>query len=159
MYEPNEEMAALRAALARVERWFAKHRPRFHAGLPPGAPAEELAGFPEPLRVLLAWHNGQSGDFAGCFQEHWFLMNASEIRAADLDGSEWFAFLDDDAGNYLCLDATQKPAPVRLYSLDDSTGAVVAPSLSAWIQTFAVDLEDGRYTEDPERGTLNRSGD
>lgn len=148
--------ADLQRALDRIEAWFAKHRPRFHKGLNPGASAAELAGLPEELRVLLAWHNGQSGDFVGCFQENWFLMSLDEIRTAGANIKGRVPFLDDDAGNLMCLNTTKTPAPVWAYYLDDSTAGIEAPSLAAFMSTFADDLEAGLYVEDSERGTLMR---
>lgn len=145
--------SALQRSLARIDAWFAQHRPRYFAALRPGAAAAELAGLPEDLRVLLAWHNGQDADFAGCFVEHWFLMSAADIRAVDLGQPGWLPFLDDDAGNYLCLDAAQA---VRYVDVDGTEHAGVAPSLAAWLQAFGDDLEHGRYVEDPERGDLIR---
>ena len=153
----SENPEPLRAALQRIDAWFAKHRPRFAKGLHPGAAVAQLKGLPEELRTLLAWHNGQSDEIVGCFEEHWFLLSAAEIRAADVGIAGWFPFLDDDAGNYLCLDTTQTPAPVRACDLDEPEGAIVAASLTSWIAAFADDLEAGRYVEDPERGTLMRT--
>ena len=150
------DTSQLQQSLKRIDAWFAKHRPRFHAGLNPGAATAELDGLPEELRVLLAWHNGQSGDFVGCFEEHWFLMSAAEIRAAMAGVKGRVPFLDDDAGSLLCLNTTKTPAPVWTYYLDDRTAGIEAPSLTAWMSTFADDLEAGRYVEDPERGTLIR---
>ena len=113
----------------------------------------ETAGLPELQRLLLAWHNGQRADFAGCFEENWFLMSAAEIRAADVGARGWTPFLDDDAGNYLCIDPV---GAVRLYSLDDAEPAVVAPSFIHWLRDFADHLERGAYVEDPERRALIR---
>ena len=82
--------------LNRLDRWLAAHRQRYRNGLQPGAsPAEletlqESLGCPLPaeLRSLLAWHNGQSADFSGHFEQDWDLMNAVAIASAkrDLDG-------------------------------------------------------------------------
>jgi cell wall assembly regulator SMI1 len=152
----KNEMEQMRAALQRIDAWFAKHRPRFAKGLHPAAAEADLKGLPEPLHTLLAWHNGQNDDFVGCFEEHWFLMSAAEIRAADVGIAGWFPWLDDDGGNYLCLDTTQTPAPVRMCGLDEPEGEVVAPSLTSWLVAFADNLEAGHYVEDPERGTLMR---
>jgi cell wall assembly regulator SMI1 len=146
IYELND----LLTALARIDAWFARHRPRYHAGLRAGV---EVENFPLPIRALLAWHNGQSGDFVGCLEENWFLMSADEIRAADVGDTGWTPFLDDDAGNYLCIDAA---GAVRLYSLGETEQAVVAPSLAQWLRDFADHLERGDYVEDPERGVFNR---
>jgi cell wall assembly regulator SMI1 len=150
------EFDQLRAALKRIDTWFAQHRPRYFKGLNPGATAAELEGLPEELRVLLAWHNGQSGDFVGCFEEHWFLMSVAEIREAVAAIPGRYPFLDDDAGNFLCVNTAKTPAPIWAYYIDDTTAGMVAPSLTAWMGAFADDLEAGRYGEDPERGTLIR---
>src|ERR1019366_9236868 len=66
----KNEMEQMRAALQRIDAWFAKHRPRFAKGLHPAAAEADLKGLPEPLHTLLAWHNGQNDDFVGCFEEH-----------------------------------------------------------------------------------------
>lgn len=147
--------AGLQHSLTRIDAWFAKHRPRYFAALRPGALAAGLAGLPEPLRILLGWHNGQDADFAGCFVEHFFLMSAADIRAADLGEAGWLPFLDDDAGNYLCVDPA---GAVRYFDLDGKH-QTVAPSLAEWMRAFADDLEAGRYAEDPERGDLLKRTD
>ena len=162
--EPNEDLPVLRAALARIDAWFAVHRPHYSAALHPGATVAELAaleralGLPLPaaLHELLAWHNGQSADFAGCFVEHWFLMSCENIRLAYAETTGWIPFLDNDAGDYLCLDAARTPCPVRAFYLSEFEQPIVAPSLASWMQAFADDLEAGHYVEDPERGDLMR---
>jgi cell wall assembly regulator SMI1 len=152
----NADDTQLQQALQRIDTWFARHRPRFHAGLNPGAAAAELEGLPDELRVMLSWHNGQSGDFVGCFRDNWFLMSAAEIRAAGANIKGRIPFLDDDAGNLMCLNTTKSPAPVWAYYLDDTTAGIEAPSLMAWMFAFAEELEAGHYVEDPERGRLIR---
>ena len=149
----NADLKKLHDALARIDAWFAKHRPRFFAGLHPGADLTEIKSLPEELRVLLAWHNGQSGDFVGCFEEHWFLMSAADIREAH-QGTTLIPFLDDDAGNYQCLDTKRSPCPVRLALLEETNAEIVADSLADWMGAFADNLEAGKYVEDPERGTF-----
>ena len=155
----SNDLEKLGADLKRIDAWLAKHRPRFHAGLNPGAADTELTGLPEELRVLLAWHNGQSGDFVGCFEEHWFLLSAAEIKAADFGVTGRCPFLNDDSGNFLCLNTTKTPATVWAYYSDDTTAGVVARSLTSWMATFADELEAGHYVEDPERGTLMRKSE
>jgi hypothetical protein len=116
-------------SLTRLERWLAQHRPRYHQALLPGASAAELddlqkkLGVPLPaeLRVLLGWHNGQA-ESAGAFAESWLLMSAAAIAAAkpELDAGAaatgWqpalIPFLDDDQGDYLCLDSNQSTSQV-----------------------------------------------
>src|SRR5262249_16849055 len=134
---------------------------------------EAQLGLPVPgdLRTLLAWHNGQGDEPAGLFEENWLLMSTERILAAkpELDTSavghgkgsgwrhEWIPFLDDDSGDYLCLDTSQSGAPVRAFWLGKEGHPVVAPSLAAWLEGFVTAVEAGRYHEDPERGTFLRS--
>jgi cell wall assembly regulator SMI1 len=71
---------------------------------------------------------------------------------------DWVPFLDDDNGNYLCLDLTSPGCPVRECWRGRSDHPVLAPSLSAWLADFVAALERGAYAEDPERGSLVRQG-
>jgi cell wall assembly regulator SMI1 len=162
--------------LARLESWFRSHRPRYLEGLLPGAGASDLeamqAGLNHPLpadlRALLSWHNGQSGEFVGHLENNWDLMNTSQITAAklELDGGDlaqtgwqkaWVPFLDDNNGDYMCVDASHPEGPVREFWQGKAKHPVVAPSLAAWIEQFVTGIEEGAYHEDPERGTFLRS--
>jgi cell wall assembly regulator SMI1 len=176
--EEAQPAERLKGLLDRLERWLAAHRPRLLHALRPGANEVELHALqaqlgrelPAELRTLLAWRNGQGEEFAGRFEEDWLLMEAGEIARAkaDLDAGavgngagngwrpEWIPFLDDDAGNYGFLDASQPEPPVREYGLDQPEPRVVAPSLTAWVEDFVKAVEAGGYEEDPERGTFLR---
>lgn len=148
--------------LSRLEKWLAEHRPRYLHGLRPGASAAEIdalqheLGLPLPsgLRLLLAWHNGQQPELVGSLEESWRLMGTPEIRQrrAEVPNHAWIPFLEDDAGSYLCLDTTQPSAPVRGCWAGKTDHPVVAPSLSAWLESFVAGIEGGAYVEDPERG-------
>ena len=162
--------------LARLEKWLKKNRPRFIKGLPPGANKVQLDGLqrelnltlPADLRQLLSWHDGQGEDFIGRFEQDWMLMSCDQIIAAkgDLDheagstgwNSVWIPFLDNDAGDFLCLDTSQPNAPVRGFWLGEKEHKIVAPSLGAWLGDFVDNVEKGNYQEDPERGSFLRSG-
>lgn len=115
---------------------------------------------PDELRVLLAWHDGQSDECIGRFAENWLLLSAEQIATArrELGIDGWVPFLDDDAGNYVCIDTTQAGHPVREYWAGNSQHPVVAPSLTAWMEAFVADVEKGKYTEDPERGSFLKGG-
>jgi cell wall assembly regulator SMI1 len=161
------------SVLARLERWLAQHRPRYHRNLRPGASDAELEGLrqslardlPAELRALLSWHNGQGADFAGSLVESWLLMSAAEIAAAkkELDETapsgwrkEWIPFLDDDAGNYVCLDSSEPNSPVREFWQGNADHPIVAQSLAQWLESLVAAVERGEYVEDPERGRFLR---
>jgi cell wall assembly regulator SMI1 len=163
----------LPALLSRLERWLAQHRPRFLAGLRAGASGAELeqlaaalpCRLPTSLRSLLGWHNGQSEEFTGRFENDWLLMGSEEIARAKRERDQapgdawrksWLPFLDNDAGDFLCLDTARRPEPVCAYWLGIETQPLLAPSLTAWFADFVHAVEAGRYHEDPERGTFLR---
>ena len=111
------------------------------------------------------WHNGQNPDVPGAFEQNWILMSTEEIADAkkELDAEThegwqkaWLPFLDDDNGNYLCLDLGSPSGPVRECWRGRSDHPETAPSLSAWLENFVSALERGAYVEDAERGTLMR---
>ncbi len=162
--------------LARLEKWLTQHRPRYARGLRPGATEDDFVALrgslnepvPEDLRQLLAWHNGQGDDFAGAFEDNWSLMSTAEIADAkrDLDAQAgdgqtgwqpaWIPILDDDSGNYLCLDPTLPGVPLREFRSTSPEAPTVAPSLGAWLVDFVQAVEGGQYAEDSERGQFIR---
>ena len=164
--------------LARLEQWLVQHRAQYHHALRAGANRGEVNALkqqlgrrlPASLRALLSWHNGQVPDAAGCFEQNRRLMGCSEIAAAvkeriaassaghssDYWDPAWIPFLDDDAGNYVCLDTSRPGAPLREVILGRSNQQLLAPSLLAWLNDFVVAAERGNYVEDPERGDFFR---
>jgi cell wall assembly regulator SMI1 len=159
--------------LHRIDQWLARHRPRFHKALLPGAKGAQCDALqaalgmplPEELRAWQMWHNGQSADVMGAFVDSWNLMSTDEIADAkkelDAEGHAgwqrgWIPFLDDDNDNYLCLDPGQPGAAVRECWRGNPEHKVIAPALRAWVERFLQDLEGGRYYEDPERGIFLR---
>ncbi len=159
--------------LARVDQWLATHRPRFAKALLPGAtPAECTAlqsdlghALPEELRLWLAWHNGQNAEVVGAFESNWSLMSTRQIadvkKQLDAEASPnwhsaWLPFLDDDAGNYVCIDTRQPDFPVRECWRGTSEHVIIAPSLTTWVTDVLMAMEHGEYVEDPERGTFYR---
>jgi cell wall assembly regulator SMI1 len=165
---------AIAENLDRLDHRLLQHRPRYHSALLPGATPAELhlaetnlgLRLPEDLRTLLTWHNGQRDDFAGAFEASWQLMSADHIVAAklelDADSEQtgwqpaWVPFLDDDQGDYLCLDTGQAAAPVRGFWPPKTEHPIIAPSLAAWLEEFVSAVERGEYVEDPERGAFLR---
>jgi cell wall assembly regulator SMI1 len=161
--------ADLAELLARLDRWLAKHRKNYHKGLQPGAKPAQLAelekalGQPLPaeLRTWLGWHNGQSEEISGAFVDAWNLMSADEI-AAEIQrrrsggdptwNAAWIPLLDDGQDDSRCLDPTQQGCPLRDVWQGRKEHAVIAPSLTAWLEEFVKDVEAGRYSEEPERG-------
>jgi cell wall assembly regulator SMI1 len=164
----------VKALLGRLEQWLKEHRPRYAAALSPGATAAELDALqtalgvplPDSLRTLLAWHNGQAGDFVGCFEASWRLLGKDRIAALRREllanaenGWErpWIPFLEDDRDNCVFLDTGQPEAPVRAYWQVTKQRPVLAPSLAAWLKDFVEAVIRGEYTQDPERGDFLRS--
>jgi cell wall assembly regulator SMI1 len=157
--------------LARLDQWLNTERERFQQALQPGASAAECDALasklgrrlPEELRALLMWHNGQNPDVPGAFEQSWILMSTEEIADAkkELDDhphegwqKNWLPFLDDDSGDYRCVDLGSPACPVLECWRGRADHPVVAPSLTAWLESFVTALESGVYAEDPERGTL-----
>ncbi|HZV05041.1 MAG TPA: SMI1/KNR4 family protein [Gemmataceae bacterium] len=161
--------------LARLDQWMNSKRERFQQALQPGATSAECDALaaqlgkplPEELRALLMWHNGQNPDVPGAFEQNWMLMNTEEIADAkkELDDhphegwqKNWLPFLDDENGDYRCLDLGSPGCPVLECWRGRADHPVVAPSLAAWLESFVTALEHGAYAEDPERGTLALKG-
>ena len=160
--------------LSRLDHWLSAHRKRFQHALLPGASSADCDALaqalgkpvPEDLRTLLTWHNGQSADVPGAFEGSWNLMSTQQIaeekKELDAESHEgwnkaWVPFLDDDNGNFLCLDPESPGCPVLECWRGRSDHPKIAPSLSAWLGDFIAGLERGAYAEDPERGTLVRN--
>jgi cell wall assembly regulator SMI1 len=167
---PARAETSVPSLLARVDRWLAAHRERFHRGLLPGASESDLAALkeavgasvPEELASLLHWHNGQSADVPGAFEETWNLLSTSEIAKAKKEleaqaSTGWIPFADNDNGSYLVIDTAQAGHPVRSFWKGNPAHDIVAPSLAAWLQGFVAALEAGKYHEDPERGSFHRA--
>jgi cell wall assembly regulator SMI1 len=157
--------------LQRLETWLRAHRPRYLDGLNPPASTAEIedlelalgAPVPEELRALLTWRNGQGPGFIGAFENSWILLTSERIAAAkrildaDADATGWHTawvpLLDNDAGDYLCLDQN---ARVRAFWLGKQEHPVIAESLVDWLNDFVTNVENGNYVEEPERGTFLR---
>jgi cell wall assembly regulator SMI1 len=157
--------------LARLDQWLNTHRERFQQALQDGATARECdeltavlgRPLPEELRAVLMWHNGQNPDVPGSFEDNWILMSTEEIAEAkkELDAEahegwrkSWLPFLDNDSGDYRCLDLDSAGSPVLECWRGRADHPVIAPSLAAWLEGFVSALERGAYAEDPERGSL-----
>jgi cell wall assembly regulator SMI1 len=157
--------------LARLDQWLNTHRERFQQALRAGATGrecDELAAvvgrpLPEELRALLMWHNGQNPDVPGSFEDNWILMSTEEITDAkkELDAEShegwrknWLPFLDNDSGDYRCVDLDSPGLSVLECWRGRADHPVIAPSLAAWLEGFVTALERGAYAEDPERGSL-----
>jgi cell wall assembly regulator SMI1 len=164
--------------LDRLDKWLKQHRPGMLMGLRPGASPEVLDAWqarlgiavPVSLRTLLAWHNGQKEEVLGGFEQDWRLMSTTQIEQArrellrdaqsEVSGAgwrpAWLPIFEDDNGDYLYLDTSTDPAPLRAYWLGQAEHPVVAPSLEAWFGDFVSAVEKGKYHEEAERGTFYR---
>lgn len=159
--------------LARLESWWKKHRRRYARGLLAGAKPAQLkslradvgVALPSELQALLTWHNGQSLDFVGAFEQSFFLMSAERIAEARREmladeesgwQKQWLPFLEDGRDNFLFLDLSRPGVPVRAYWQGNLDQPTVAASLTAWLDDFVTAVERGDYIEDPERGDYLR---
>jgi cell wall assembly regulator SMI1 len=155
----------------RLGKWLSAHRAHYLKALLSGATADQMEALhkeigvpvPEELGAWLTWHNGQDPNVVGAVAARWIPMSTTEIAEAkkELDANPkegwqktWVPFLDDDNGNYLCLDTSQLGHPVREYREGHPENKVVAPSLKAWLEKFVTGVENGEYHEDSERGTF-----
>jgi cell wall assembly regulator SMI1 len=121
---------------------------------------------PDALRTLLAWHNGQSDDCPARFEQDWILLDSGRVAAAkrEVDAAapatgwqpDWIPFLDNDAGDYVCMDAGAPGVPVREFWQDRKEHPVTAPNLAVWLEGVVSAMERGEYHEDPERGSFLR---
>lgn len=168
------ESAPLADVLACLDAWLARHRPRYHAALEPGATAAQLAelegrlGRPMPaeVRTWLGWHNGQKGGFHGAFVEAFLLLGTEGVAAVARSFREeelvagwndaWVPLLADDQGNAIVLDPTAEGRPLREVWRGNDVHAVRARSLADWAEGLLADFEANRYVEDPERGEVMR---
>src|SRR5262249_53514356 len=160
--------------LRRLPTCLRTHRPRFAAALNPGATPTQLGALeaalgmklPQPLRDLLAWHNGQRPGFVGRFERDWLLMSTQTIAAPkpnlDADAAttgwhkSWLPVFDDYPGDQPSLDTSLPECPVCAFYLGNKEHSIVAPSLLAWFADFVTNVEKGKYVEEPERGTFMR---
>jgi cell wall assembly regulator SMI1 len=159
--------------LGKIDQWLRQHRSRFHESILPGASpgdCEHLATtlgirLPEDLHAWLTWHNGQNPDVPGALEQSWILMSVEEIidakKELDEEGHKgwekhWLPLLDDDNGNYLCVDVATPHLPVLECWRGREDHPVISPTLAAWAHDFLTALEKGEYREDPERGTFMR---
>ena len=171
--------------IARLDSAIRTAHPRFYESLGPASSAEEidaletLAGLPLPgaLRALLAWHCGSWDEDVETSIASWRLMHADEaaeavtmmreLLAEDDSWEEttwwsrnWIPFLDDDGGQYVCVDLdgignltrcdagaeeftySHTPlvgVPGQVVMFDHEIGPcdVLAPSLKIWLASLA----------------------
>ncbi|MGW5518995.1 SMI1/KNR4 family protein [Nocardia africana] len=158
--------------LARLDRWLVANRPGYHAGLEPGASGTDIdevarqvdGDLPPLLRELLTWRNGQSADNEGVLESAWSLMSTEEIATtmddmgwlvenddfADFWSTDWVPFLASGCGDHMCIDLRAafggEPGQIVYYS-SEGYREVAYPSLQAWLETFVVALETGRFED------------
>lgn len=169
---PEQAGGELTTLLGRLENWLRQHRPGMTQALRPAATAAELDALqahvgntlPASLRTLLAWHNGQKEDRPGGFEQDWRFLSTEQIDKSRRElletpreaGAAWLPIFEDGNGDYLFLDTSTTPAPLRAYWAGQAEQPTVAPSLEAWLEDFVRAVENGQYYEEAERGTFIR---
>jgi cell wall assembly regulator SMI1 len=119
----------MEALIGRLDCWLAKNRPDYYVHLQPGATDAQLDAFevqfslklPAAFRQLYRWRNGQDGMRSESLQQNFLFSSLEDIsRTKELmDGMigydfedprwwrcGWVPFLDNGAGDHLCLDLT-----------------------------------------------------
>lgn len=168
------------ALVDRLDRCFAQRRPDYLASLRPGvsdaavSAAEEglTAPLPPVLRALFLWRDGEPTGAQEAFRQEYrllsldealrakavldVLLDAGEFEYADWWHPHWFPFLDNGAGDLLCVDLDGSfggyPGQVLEFWHDMEERPIVAPHLEAWLTAFldGIDadlwvLEDDAY--------------
>ncbi|MEW6279367.1 MAG: SMI1/KNR4 family protein [Candidatus Eremiobacterota bacterium] len=181
---PPGDPARTAALLQRLDAFWRKNRPAHYRTLrKPASPAalaslEEELGFslPPTFKVLYGWKNGETGNCEERFQDNYSWMPLEDVAGAydmlcDVLGEPaltasnwwnplWVPFLENGAGDYLCLDLDGSFGGVQGQVLefwhDEEWRDVRYPSLDAWLEVFVVSLEGGGWHLEDECGFFPR---
>jgi cell wall assembly regulator SMI1 len=160
------------ALIGRLDRWLATNRPDYYAHLLPGVTDAHLDAFearfslklPEAFRELYRWRNGHDMIRSESLQHNLMFSSLEDIARVkelmdDLIGSDfkdprwwrrsWVPFLENGAGDHLCLDLTAEdggtPGQVLTFYHDWDSRPIRFPSMEAWLADLVESMESGRY--------------
>jgi len=168
--------------LLTIDGWLRENRPAYYSRLRPGvdhyaiAAAEQALGIrlPEALAQLYMWKDGQPDD---CYDSLFYNLmfpslersattaavmteDRTEFEAPDWWLSSWFPFLDNGAGDLVCVDVEGafggRPGQVLSFWHETADRDIEYASVEAWGETFAASLKRGLWHETPE-GTFRPS--
>jgi cell wall assembly regulator SMI1 len=156
--------------IERMDRWLAANRPKYYAGLQPGATDTDLDAFearfalklPAAFRQLYRWRNGQDPMSSAPLHLNRSFETLGAITSTKelLDGMigydfedprwwrrGWVPFLHNGGGSYLCVDVAAegggRPGQLVAFWKADADRPVEYPSLEAWLAELVSSMEDG----------------
>lgn len=173
----------METVITRLDKWFKSNRSAYYAKLQPGAADEEIHRFerlsglllPESFKALYRWRNGQPLDCYEAFHNNKMFLSLESIEESWtvlkelLEGGEfeienwwrvsWIPFLDDGAGNHLCLDLegtfTDHKGQLLEFWHDDSDRDILYPDFERYLETVVRCLEEQTWSEDEEFWNIN----
>lgn len=166
----------MQTTLARLEATLSRKRPAFFSGFRAGLSDDVLEKAPQSIRgvvhadllALYRWRNGHPRDsLNGAFQNTMAfgsfeeslqaysvltqLQLAGDFEWHDWWTAGWFPVLHGPSGDHLCVDAVGAfggaPGQIIDFVHDDASRSIVAPSLSAWLESYC-DLLDADLLDD-----------
>jgi cell wall assembly regulator SMI1 len=166
----------MRNAIARLDAWLRRHRPRYHAALRPGAADGEIGraerelglALPPELRALHGWRDGQGRDEGEGILYGYRLMSLDDVvgcvramnerlLAGDLElpgwwSRSWIPFLHNGAGDHICVDTGGcfggRPGQVLEFWHDMESRTIVAPDAATWLSAVIASFEAGLWRVD-----------
>jgi cell wall assembly regulator SMI1 len=158
------------ALIERLDRWLAANRPDYYAHLQPGVTDAQLGAFkarfslelPDAFRQLYRWRNGHDLHRSESLVQNFMFSSLEDVArikelmddliGPDFEGPKWWRrgwlpFLEDGAGDHLCLDLTAEdggtPGQVLTFYHDWEPRPIRFPSLEAWLENLVESMEGG----------------
>jgi len=159
--------------ICRLEDWLKINRPDYYAVLLPGLSSVELGeieralgvAFPEDLRSLYAWKNGQDPlAFVGLFRNfawlssnelvaHWesntMLLRRGDFTTEGWWSPNWIPFLHNGGGDLYCVDSAGLGGsePILFFDHESESRLAEFDHLEAWLKTIVESFEAGCWRE------------
>lgn len=153
------------SAVARLDAWLQKNRPDYYASLQPGLTPDELSElerrcgqpFSDSFKSFLTWRSGgdepllENWSLNTELVETWQELCDTEFDRPNSWNEAWIPFLQNGAGDHLCLDMagtfTRHKGQILEFWLDWEARAVTHPSFDLWLDVLVRSLEAGGWEE------------